>query len=351
MPGQLVHTNEILVLLGDNWFAERSAKEASEIVDRRIAAVDKSLGDFSEELKLLESRRHFTRDVAQESLDHREIREVYDEEEEKKWKEEHRKNVRSYHQQKRKAAAKQEDQVNEDLWRRLDELEMQEARNNEMNRLSDDEDGDGKPPESRAKSRLIKWEDEEKLQLAGSTSEGSGSAADTNEETESDDEASEAQSNSPRKTIFFKHTEKVDTVHSTTSNSSQEENGDAQKPKSKINSPRDIYLQFAASSSPLDQPKSILKASNPGHPTDYTSQGRSQTICSPGPVSDFTCQDTETQNPALKPANTPQAFTGSVIERSSLSTSNTTEVQDPTLLQPQKRVSKFKAQRLQQEKR
>lgn len=36
MPGQLVHTNEILVLLGDNWFAERSAKQASNIVKRRI---------------------------------------------------------------------------------------------------------------------------------------------------------------------------------------------------------------------------------------------------------------------------------------------------------------------------
>jgi unconventional prefoldin RPB5 interactor 1 len=35
-PGQLKHTNEILVLLGDNWFAERSAKQAVEIVDRRL---------------------------------------------------------------------------------------------------------------------------------------------------------------------------------------------------------------------------------------------------------------------------------------------------------------------------
>ena len=35
MPGQLHHTNEILVLLGDNWFAMRSAKQASGIVDRR----------------------------------------------------------------------------------------------------------------------------------------------------------------------------------------------------------------------------------------------------------------------------------------------------------------------------
>ena len=36
MPGQLVHTNEILVLLGDNWFVERSAKQAAHIVDRRM---------------------------------------------------------------------------------------------------------------------------------------------------------------------------------------------------------------------------------------------------------------------------------------------------------------------------
>ena len=35
MPGQLYHTNEILVLLGDNWFAKRSAKQASEIAERR----------------------------------------------------------------------------------------------------------------------------------------------------------------------------------------------------------------------------------------------------------------------------------------------------------------------------
>jgi len=28
MPGRLVHTNEIMVLLGDNWFVERSAKQA-----------------------------------------------------------------------------------------------------------------------------------------------------------------------------------------------------------------------------------------------------------------------------------------------------------------------------------
>ncbi|XP_071522327.1 uncharacterized protein [Panulirus ornatus] len=39
MPGRLLHTNEILVLLGDNWFAERSAKQAAEIVQRRLKGV------------------------------------------------------------------------------------------------------------------------------------------------------------------------------------------------------------------------------------------------------------------------------------------------------------------------
>ena len=36
MPGRLVHTNEILVSLGDSWFAERSAKDAGGIAARRI---------------------------------------------------------------------------------------------------------------------------------------------------------------------------------------------------------------------------------------------------------------------------------------------------------------------------
>lgn len=36
MPGKLVHTNEITVLLGDNWFAKCSAKEAQKLVTHRM---------------------------------------------------------------------------------------------------------------------------------------------------------------------------------------------------------------------------------------------------------------------------------------------------------------------------
>lgn len=36
MPGELIHTNEILVLLGENYFVEKSAHQAQELATRRI---------------------------------------------------------------------------------------------------------------------------------------------------------------------------------------------------------------------------------------------------------------------------------------------------------------------------
>lgn len=35
-PGTIVHTNEILVLLGENYFAERTASQARQIIQRRL---------------------------------------------------------------------------------------------------------------------------------------------------------------------------------------------------------------------------------------------------------------------------------------------------------------------------
>lgn len=36
MKGKLIHTNEILVSLGDNWFAKLSAAEAAKFCERRV---------------------------------------------------------------------------------------------------------------------------------------------------------------------------------------------------------------------------------------------------------------------------------------------------------------------------
>ena len=54
MEGTLVHTNEIMVLLGDNWFAERSTSQASEICDRRISRCDEMMSKLNDELKLVQ---------------------------------------------------------------------------------------------------------------------------------------------------------------------------------------------------------------------------------------------------------------------------------------------------------
>ena len=35
MPGKLIHTNEVTVYLGDQYYAERSAKQALGILERR----------------------------------------------------------------------------------------------------------------------------------------------------------------------------------------------------------------------------------------------------------------------------------------------------------------------------
>ena len=51
VPGRLVNTNEMLVLLGDNWFAEKSAKQACELIDRRLASIDKFLDELNKENK------------------------------------------------------------------------------------------------------------------------------------------------------------------------------------------------------------------------------------------------------------------------------------------------------------
>ncbi|ORY96674.1 hypothetical protein BCR43DRAFT_492078 [Syncephalastrum racemosum] len=56
MPGKLIHTNEITVLLGDQYYAERSAKQALEILSRRKKVVEESLSIAEAELNALTNK-------------------------------------------------------------------------------------------------------------------------------------------------------------------------------------------------------------------------------------------------------------------------------------------------------
>ncbi|TVU34617.1 hypothetical protein EJB05_16456 [Eragrostis curvula] len=79
-PGRLIHTNELLVLLGEGYYAERSAKQTTEILHRRgleleaqVEAMKATISDLEAEAKFFES----TATEASEGLV--EIREEYDE--------------------------------------------------------------------------------------------------------------------------------------------------------------------------------------------------------------------------------------------------------------------------------
>ncbi|KAM7057775.1 unconventional prefoldin RPB5 interactor 1 isoform 2-T2 [Molossus nigricans] len=63
MPGKLVHTNEVTVLLGDNWFAKCSAKQAVGLVQHRRGHVRKTVDDLKKVMRNFESRVEFTEDL------------------------------------------------------------------------------------------------------------------------------------------------------------------------------------------------------------------------------------------------------------------------------------------------
>eukprot|EP00743_Colponemidia_sp_Colp-15_P004608 GILK01004967.1.p1 GENE.GILK01004967.1~~GILK01004967.1.p1 ORF type:complete len:356 (-),score=72.63 GILK01004967.1:96-1061(-) len=63
MPGKLMHTNEITVLLGDNWFAERSATQAADIAVRRIAHVKEQIKSTKTDLTRLTADMKLAEDM------------------------------------------------------------------------------------------------------------------------------------------------------------------------------------------------------------------------------------------------------------------------------------------------
>ena len=125
--GQLVHTNEVMVLLGDNWFAERSAKESIEICDRRIASCNDMLENLDKEIQLYQSWLNEANNIRNDSQNgegNLEIREEYDEEAEKEWRIRHRERVKEARRSEKENSQPNDD--DESLWQRLDELELEE---------------------------------------------------------------------------------------------------------------------------------------------------------------------------------------------------------------------------------
>eukprot|EP00039_Didymoeca_costata_P003274 m.66529 g.66529 ORF g.66529 m.66529 type:complete len:164 (-) comp11813_c0_seq4:890-1381(-) len=65
-PGELIHTNELMVLLGDGYFVERSAKQTLEIISRRMAATEEKIDAVGKQLEDFETRKNFSSNVVDE---------------------------------------------------------------------------------------------------------------------------------------------------------------------------------------------------------------------------------------------------------------------------------------------
>uniref|UniRef100_A0A0N5AXJ3 Unconventional prefoldin RPB5 interactor 1 n=1 Tax=Syphacia muris TaxID=451379 RepID=A0A0N5AXJ3_9BILA len=135
MPGKLIHTNKVSVLLGDNVFAEVSCFYACQIIDRRLKFIQKTIDDFETQKRMAKSRVEFSSQLFNtvENGDSIEINEPYDEKTEKEWRE--KRQLRKKSNEKSSSVSENEFEA---LMNRLDELERQELE--ELDEDSDSEE-------------------------------------------------------------------------------------------------------------------------------------------------------------------------------------------------------------------
>lgn len=75
IPGRIVHSNEILVLLGENFFVERSAKQSLEIVQRRLTNIKENLDKHQKERQVFDQQKKYTNEFLDDRTKFVEIKE------------------------------------------------------------------------------------------------------------------------------------------------------------------------------------------------------------------------------------------------------------------------------------
>lgn len=432
MPGKLVHTNEVTVLLGDNWFSKCSAKQAAELVEHRKKHVRKALDDLQKVMKNFESRVEFTEDLQKMSDaagDFVDIREkVEDDSIETKGK--YRRAHKPHSKPKVSNGFEVDSATNgndmksvgcyqseEELWARLEELERQEEILGELDRTPDTVETNGEDTTSSEEEREDKRMDlngtyraedcitQGNFQKEVTNSDLYGGQVNGSTFYHSDDEDDIDVGDSSIPTIFFSHTVepkrvRINTGKNTTLKFSEKKeeakrkrknsngNGHATPELPNIKTPADIYRVFVDVVNGEYVPrKSILK-----------SRSRENSVCSDtsensaaefddrrGVQRSISCDEaTQSDNSEgileeeeeegqqqlpkkLSPSSgTTEAFSGTVIEKEPLSPSviphpviahpvlptilerKSEEVLSEGSEETTKRISKFKAARMQQ---
>uniref|UniRef100_UPI00398EA0F6 unconventional prefoldin RPB5 interactor 1 n=1 Tax=Pristiophorus japonicus TaxID=55135 RepID=UPI00398EA0F6 len=441
MPGQLIHTNEVTVLLGDNWFAKCSAKQAIGLVEHRKKHVQKALDDLHKVMNNFESKVEFIdmEKLVDENEDvveiHEEIQnedlEIKDLNSEGKHRKAHKRKenpkpkevfVADFEGGDGSSDCKSSMLTEEELWARLEELERQEEIQDEIDRISDTADGNSEESSSseEEKDKNIKpidgrpdWknlpalhetdDDEDTAELSPPTTHVNGLEHKYSHEDDYDEEVTGDDDSVP--TIHFTHTVepkrvRINTGKNTTLKFSEKKeeakrkrknstgNGNSTLELPNIKTPADIYRLFVDVINGEYIPrKSILK-----------SRSRENSVCSDTSESSTTefedrrctlrslsheeaihsdaseCSILEEEeNISSKPlpwSSSFEAFSGTVVEKEPISPML---IPHPTIAHPilptipekkvseeecfletpqelPKRVSKFKAARMQQRK-
>lgn len=160
VKAKLVHTNEILTSIGGSYFVKQSAKQGIALCDRRISDSEEMLKKLEGERTLLSNRQTLPKLEEAFPDDTKEIIEEYNEEAEAEWRKQHRKKEAEYRRKLADLREKQREnpqiKTEEDIFRRLDELELEEELNDELERLhaeyeadyeNNNEDDDGESSE------------------------------------------------------------------------------------------------------------------------------------------------------------------------------------------------------------
>ncbi|XP_029490459.2 unconventional prefoldin RPB5 interactor 1-like isoform X1 [Oncorhynchus nerka] len=429
MPGKLVHTNEITVLLGDNWFAKCSAKQAQKLLEHRKKHVRSALDDLHKTKKNFEARVGFTEDLEKLSGakgDYVDIREEVGSIEEFVSKGKQRVALKPHTKPKMEAFVKIEEEEGggegdggsrkgvlseEELWARLDELEAKEKLEEEHDRHfgSADTNGNDDTTSSSEEEKegdggghhRVNGHDERregKMTVPHNSGQVNGTTRDREEEEE--DKGEEEEGNG-LPTIYFSHTVEPKKVRINTGKNTmlkfselKEQKQQAKRKKKigtsnghshhglhNITTPTDIYRLFVdvKNGEPIPR-KSILKSrsrensgcsdTSESSAADFEERrtfGRTlshdENTCSD--TSDgITEEDSPTGNP-LHPTRRFEAFSCTVVEKEPIPLSiphltivppalptiperKLEEVVPDAPREAPKRVSKFKAARLQQ---
>ncbi|XP_015430532.1 PREDICTED: unconventional prefoldin RPB5 interactor [Dufourea novaeangliae] len=141
LKGKLIHTNEVLACLGDGYFVKYSAEGAAALCARRIQHAEEMLKKLGTERDLYETRMLFANSNLFENCAGKEIVEHWNNDQIEEWKVKHREKEREYHQKlaKFKQEEKKKIETEEDLFERLDQLELEEELADEFNRLKDEQ--------------------------------------------------------------------------------------------------------------------------------------------------------------------------------------------------------------------